>query len=282
MSAKQEYFETPGHAIAASIVVPVVDLLALAIRFHIRRTLNHGLKADDWLILVATVLTLGMGITLIYGVARKSIAYRFEVPQDLEDDPFAAATPQAALTGKIWRLNLSRRKKIAILLIFSLGAVSVAASLTRLIFTAKIVQKGFDPNDDPICNYCPKPPVIIKIRTNSKIKVVITNGLYWGVVECSVGILVADLPTLQFVVRIPAWESLMSSGKSLWDITSSKAQLLKSKASQISLRRDPDRPSADLQTPKNDNISVHSAGRQGKVSKEAILGIEMSKLNRSD
>ncbi|KAI0486502.1 hypothetical protein F4859DRAFT_470568 [Xylaria cf. heliscus] len=263
MPAKQEYFETPGHVIAASIVVPAIDLLALVIRFHIRRKLKHGLKADDWLVLLATALTLGMGITLIYGVAHKSIAYRFEVPKDLEDNPFAAATPQAALTGKIqlaillmlpltlglikasflafymrifsvnnrgwihnfllgmicfvalwttafffaqlfacrldfyaywrsthdlltkcvqtkqlflalsitdfitdvaliiiplpliWQLNLSQRKKIAILLIFSLGAVSVAASLTRLIFTAKLVQRGFDPNDDPIWNHSP-------------------------------------------------------------------------------------------------------------------------------
>lgn len=55
MSAEQEYFETPGHVIAASIVVPVIDILALAIRFHLRRKLKHGLKADDWLILLATV-----------------------------------------------------------------------------------------------------------------------------------------------------------------------------------------------------------------------------------
>ncbi|KAI0975161.1 plasma membrane protein Pth11-like protein [Xylaria arbuscula] len=367
MSAKQEYFETPGHVIAASIVVPLLDLLALAIRFHIRRKLKHGLKADDWLILLATVLTIGMGITLIYGVAHKSIAYRFKVPQNLEDDPFAAATPQAALTGKIelavllmlplvlgfikasfltfymrifsvnnrdwrhnlllgmicfialwatafffaqlfgcrlnfyaywrstndfltkcvhteqlfltlsitdfitdvvliiiplpliWQLNMSRRKKIAMLLIFSLGAVTIAASLTRLIFTAKIVQRGFNPKDDPIF--------------------VITNGLYWGVVECSVGILAADLPTLQSVTRLPAWKSLKSTSKSLWDITSLKSKLLKSKASQMSSRRDPDTSQADLRTSKNDSISFHSAGRQGKVSEEEFLGIEMSNLN---
>lgn len=55
MAVKQEYFETPGHVIAASIVVPVIDVLALAIRFHLRRRLKHGLKADDWLIFLATV-----------------------------------------------------------------------------------------------------------------------------------------------------------------------------------------------------------------------------------
>ncbi|KAI1196094.1 hypothetical protein F5X97DRAFT_224956 [Nemania serpens] len=368
MAVKQEYFETPGHVIAASIVVPVIDVLALAIRFHLRRRLKHGLKADDWLIFLATALTLGMGITLIYGVVHKSIAYRFEVPEGLKHDPFAAATPQAALTGKIqlavllmlplvlglikasflafymrifavnkrgwvhkfllgmiwfialwttafffaqlfgcrldfyaywrstndlltkcvqtkqlflalsitdfitdvvliiiplpliWKLNLSRRKKIAILLIFSLGAVSVAASLTRLIFTAKLVGDGFNPNDDPIF--------------------VITNGLYWGVVECSVGILAADLPTLQSIVRMPAWESLTSTSKSIWGITSSKAQLLKSKASQISLRRDPDRPSAELRTTKNNSSYVQSLDRQGKVSEEAMLSVELSNLDR--
>ncbi|KAI0518400.1 plasma membrane protein Pth11-like protein [Xylaria bambusicola] len=381
MPAKQEYFETPGHVVAASIVVPVIDLLALTLRFHLRRKLKHGLKADDWLILLATVLTLGMGITLIYGVARKSIAYRFEVPQIFEEDPFAAATPQAALTGKIqlavllmlpltlglikasflafyirifsvnrngwvhrfllgmmcfvalwttafflaqlfacrldfyaywrsthdlltkcvqtkqlflalsitdfitdvvviviplplvsitrinqllysstktqekiWRLNFSRRRKIAMILIFSLGAVAVAASLTRLVFTARIAQDGFNPNDDPIF--------------------VITNGLYWGVVECSVGILTADLPTLHFIMRIPAWESLASTTKDIWNATSSKAHLLKSKASQISIRR----PSADSQPPKNDSISIHSARKPVKVSEEEAWGMELPEI----
>lgn len=111
-------------------------------------------------------------------------------------------------------------------------------------------------------------------------KVVITNGLYWGVVECSVGILAADLPTLQSIVRMPAWESLTSTSKSIWGITSSKAQLLKSKASQISLRRDPDRPSAELRTTKNNSSYVQSLDRQGKVSEEAMLSVELSNLDR--
>ncbi|KAI1314055.1 plasma membrane protein Pth11-like protein [Xylaria venustula] len=367
MSIKQEYFETPGHVIAASIVVPFLDVLALGIRFHIRRKLKHGLKADDWLILFATALTIGMGITIIFGVAHKSLACRFKIPHELEDDPFAVSTPQAALTGKIqfalllmlplilglikasflafymriflvnnrgwrhnlllgmicfvalwatafffaqlfgcrlnlyaywrsthdlltkcmhtemsylvlsitdfitdvvliiiplpliWQLNMSWRKKIAVLLIFFLGVVSTASSLTRLVFFAKIFQRGFNPKDDPI--------------------LIITSGLYWGVVECSVGILAADLPTLQSITGVPAWESLMSTSKSLWDITSSKAKLLKSRASQISSRGGSDTSPAELLTSENDGISFRSAGRQGKVSEEEILGTEMSNLN---
>ncbi|KAI8631539.1 plasma membrane protein Pth11-like protein [Xylariaceae sp. FL1651] len=363
MVAKQEYFETPGHVIAACTVLPVLDLLATIFRFQLRTKFKHGLKADDWLILIATVRA-----TLIYGVVHKSIAHRFEVPVDMAHDPFAVATPQAALTGKIqfavwlmlpltlgciktsflafymrifanhggwthklllgmivfiafwatafffaqvfacrldfyafWRsthdlltkcvqteqfflalsitdfitdiaiisipiplvlrLNLSRRKKIAIVLIFSLGAVSVAASLTRLIFTSNLTRKGFDRSYDPIF--------------------FITNGLYWGIVECSVAILAADLPTLQSVLRIPAWETLMSKGRTVWDITSSRTHLLKSKVSKFSLRRDRDGHSMDSKTPKNDSISLHSTTKQGKLSEGATLGIEMPTLDRT-
>ncbi|KAI1258851.1 plasma membrane protein Pth11-like protein [Xylariaceae sp. FL1019] len=369
MVAKQQYFETPSHVIAACTVLPFVDLLTVVVRFRLRRKLKHGLKADDWLILIATVLTLGMGATIIYGVAKHSIAHRFVVPMDMAHDPFAASTPQAALTGKIqlavllmlpltlgcikgsfitfymrifavsrwgwthklllsmsvlvalwttafffaqlfacrldfyaywrstndlltkcveteqlflalsitdfvtdiaiitipiplvWRLNLSRQRKIVIVLIFSLGAVSIAASLTRLIFTSNLVRNGFDPNDDTIF--------------------VITNGLYWGAVECSVAILAANLPTLQSVLRISTWETLISKSRTVWDITSSKTHIIRSKASKFSLRRERDGQSIDSRSAKNESMSLHSTVRQGETSAEPNLGIEMPTLDRT-
>lgn len=50
----------------------------------------------------------------------------------------------------IWRLKLSRPKKIATTAVFLLGSVTVAASLCRLVFAALAVSRGFDPNGDEI------------------------------------------------------------------------------------------------------------------------------------
>lgn len=51
----------------------------------------------------------------------------------------------------IWRLEISRPKKIATTAVFLLGSVTVAASLCRLIFAALAVSRGFGHNGDKIC-----------------------------------------------------------------------------------------------------------------------------------
>ncbi|RDA88966.1 hypothetical protein CP532_0705 [Ophiocordyceps camponoti-leonardi (nom. inval.)] len=94
----------------------------------------------------------------------------------------------------VWRLKISRRRKIAIAGIFLLGAVSIAASLTRLIMMIQIVYGGFDPSDDSI--------------------MVVTKYMYWGMVECGTGVTAACLSSLQVLARISsidsAWHSLVS------------------------------------------------------------------------
>lgn len=50
-----KYYETAGHVIAASVALPVVDIIAVALKFRIRRIQKQPWKADDWCLVPATV-----------------------------------------------------------------------------------------------------------------------------------------------------------------------------------------------------------------------------------
>jgi hypothetical protein len=91
----------------------------------------------------------------------------------------------------IWRLNMSRSKKIAICGVFLLGAVTLVASLLRLAETVRLATVGFSPDEDGV--------------------LVVTSFLYWGIVECSVAVFAACLPTLHIMFRGWSWDTLKSS-----------------------------------------------------------------------
>lgn len=86
-----------------------------------------------------------------------------------------------------------------------------------MITTIRIVKAGFDPNEDEICmsrceavyGTCPGSSFLTLQL------VVITTWVYWGLVECSTGILAACLPTLSFltssVMMQRPWETLASA-----------------------------------------------------------------------
>ncbi|KAK5626604.1 hypothetical protein RRF57_002319 [Xylaria bambusicola] len=88
------YYETPGHNIAAAVVLSVADIIAVSLRFWVRRKQSQPLKADDWLMIPALVgawplralrcitggllilpssqfLTVGIAIAILYGVSQR-------------------------------------------------------------------------------------------------------------------------------------------------------------------------------------------------------------------
>ena len=73
--AEQAYYQTPGHVLAVAILLPILDIVAVALRFYARRKRRLPLGPDDWLTLPATVLVIGAGATLVTGVALRAIAY---------------------------------------------------------------------------------------------------------------------------------------------------------------------------------------------------------------
>ncbi|KAI0107680.1 plasma membrane protein Pth11-like protein [Hypoxylon sp. NC0597] len=306
----QHYYQRPGHVIAAGVGLPVADIVVVGLRFWLRKRQKLPLKPDDWLMVPATLMTLGVGICLVYGVSQEALAYPTKVPAESADHAFEIATDQIALASKIeyaftllyvlalgpikasflffylrifstgkgrvrfvliglvilvalwtiawlfesifdcnlnfwaiwgavddmrtecvntlgadlalcitdfimdvfiiivpipliWRLKLSTGRKIATSCIFLLGAVSIAASLTRLIVTAQVIAVGFAPGADDI--------------------LVITLYLYWGMVECGVGVLAACIPTLTSLFRGLTWESVIATTRSFLGSDSSRA-----------------------------------------------------------
>ncbi|KAI1360048.1 hypothetical protein F5Y08DRAFT_331872 [Xylaria arbuscula] len=281
------YYETAGHSIAAGIVLSVVDTFVVALKFWTRRIQKQPLKADDWLLVPAVILAIGIGTVITYSAVHKALGTPLQIPAGtvnlslLYTDqmslarkaqyaflllyPLTISLTKASLlflykrifsidrktrallvtsitivflwavaffftelfqcTTKFWanwgtthdiqteclkttkilfavsftdllldllvfiipipltlRLNLSPRKRIAVLGIFLLGALTVGASLLRFIVITQLV---FDPED----------------TTANHRFVSITTSLYWGMVECSIGIIVACLPTIQFLFR---------------------------------------------------------------------------------
>lgn len=63
-----KYYQRPGHVIAASMVLSVVDVITVGLRFWLRKRQRQPLKADDWLAIPATV---GASIYSIYLVRSK-------------------------------------------------------------------------------------------------------------------------------------------------------------------------------------------------------------------
>ncbi|KAI0555865.1 hypothetical protein F4679DRAFT_8456 [Xylaria curta] len=297
------YYETPGHNISAAVVLSVADIIAVSLRFWVRRKQSQPLKADDWLMIPALFLTVGIAIAILYGVSQEAIGYPLRLPKDYTGSPYQIHTRQLELSGQvewsfnlmfplalgctkasllffylrvfsvekwnkrtvfikvlitlitlwavafffavlfacgthfdaiwgptqnlytictntlhrlvslcftdffadiiiilipvpiIWRLNLTRGRKIGILAVFLLAVVSIAASLTRLIIVSNTVFLGFTPSNDEILG--------------------VTVVIYWGMIELGIGIIVACLPSLTFLLRDISWERATTTARSL-------------------------------------------------------------------
>ncbi|KAI1098846.1 hypothetical protein F4804DRAFT_323640 [Jackrogersella minutella] len=305
------YYMRPGHVIAAAIALSVLAIVAVGLRFWARKIQRQPPKADDWLMVPATLVTVGIGIAQIYGVSQKGIAYRIEVPPGYTGSSLDLFTPQLTLKSqiewayllmlplalgcikssflffymrvfaiqkhsainkllmgciilvvswtiafffatlfecgtnfwRIWnsetefrrcadslnlvlilcitdfvtdlfiifipvplvlRLNLSRNRKISVCFMFLLGGVTVVVAIIRFIMMAGSFLGNFDMTSDDILGE--------------------TACMYWGMVECGVGVFAACLPTIQFLFRKFLWEPAVSSTKSLFSSRSSDIQ----------------------------------------------------------
>ncbi|KAK4463243.1 hypothetical protein QBC42DRAFT_296176 [Cladorrhinum samala] len=104
----------------------------------------------------------------------------------------------------IWRItHLSVSNKVTALAVFFLGSVTIIASLLRLVIMIKIVIGGFDPELDEV--------------------LVITEYLYWGMVECGIGIFAACFPIFQVLFRKLPWPSVFTRPKSPLDCDTSNS-----------------------------------------------------------
>ncbi|KAI0202317.1 hypothetical protein F4808DRAFT_421182 [Astrocystis sublimbata] len=317
------YFQTPSHVVAAGIGLSFLDIVSVMLRFAARKKQRQPIKADDWLLIPATLLTLGIGIAMTYGVSKKALAYPYVLPPDSPEDVLAAESEQLSIEGAIqwaytlmlplalgctklsfllfyrrifvieplsktniilvgmcvfvflwmwgfffvflflcrldfwalwktaraiidhcipdsypnlaititdtiadvaivviptplvWRLNLTLGKKIAITAVFLLGAITVAASLTRLVLTSKILVVGYTDDVDPI--------------------LLVTSFIYWGMVESGIAIFVASLPTLWIFSKGSSWKPLIGFVEGIASSSMSSLRTLRTRKSQPSI-----------------------------------------------
>ncbi|KAI9660398.1 MAG: hypothetical protein M1821_009748 [Bathelium mastoideum] len=136
----------------------------------------------------------------------------------------------------IWRLHLSWGRKLAISFIFLLGLVAVGASFARMIVTIEVIE-SISPTVDPI--------------------LIITQTLYWGILESGLGLVACCLPTLRFLFGRMAPENLISSIRSILSLES--------------LRSGQSRAERGERLPDGDGSSQHSQSLPPKP--EAVLGV---------
>ncbi|KAI0813187.1 hypothetical protein GGR55DRAFT_561588 [Xylaria sp. FL0064] len=127
------YFQTPSHVVAAGIGLSVLDIICVSLRFAARRKQRQPLKADDWLLVPATLFTLGIGISMVYGVSKKALAYPYVLPPDSPEDVLSAKSEQISVEGAIqWAYTL--------LLPLALGCTKLSFLLfyRRIFVTTKL------------------------------------------------------------------------------------------------------------------------------------------------
>ncbi|ORY19203.1 hypothetical protein BCR34DRAFT_582383 [Clohesyomyces aquaticus] len=116
----------------------------------------------------------------------------------------------------IWRLHLSTSRKLAVLAVFSLGLVASAASLIRLIWIVWAQHMGFSDSTDE--------------------ELMLTEELYWCLVEITLGLLASCLPTLRGLVKTKSVDSVVRSLRSMLSIGSGSTSTLEKSGDSYDIR----------------------------------------------
>lgn len=78
-------FVYAGEVLAAAVVLPLVAIVSVGLRFWLRSLGKARIGLDDWITLAALFPVIGMGICLVYGIAKGAIGYSsppYPVPRD--------------------------------------------------------------------------------------------------------------------------------------------------------------------------------------------------------
>ncbi|KAF2278032.1 uncharacterized protein EI97DRAFT_432117 [Westerdykella ornata] len=123
----------------------------------------------------------------------------------------------------VWQLHLPLGKKLAVLGVFLLGILSSGASLVRMLWMIWANHIGMDEAVDE--------------------GLLLTSELYWCLMEITLGLLAACLPTLRGLVQTKSVDSVLRSVRNALSLgsTSSASQLASSKDSTAKSSRSLDR-----------------------------------------
>ncbi|KAI1387194.1 plasma membrane protein Pth11-like protein [Hypoxylon trugodes] len=154
MDSYQTYMHQPGPIIAAAAVLPLVGLIAVILKFWVRKKQKQPLKADDWLMIPAILLTCGSGICVVYGVSQKVVAYPIGTSPPHSDGKHSTLCLIQWVFGLIFPLTLgciktsflffymrifsvTRRSTVNYVLV---GMIILVVSLSTAFFLADLIQ----------------------------------------------------------------------------------------------------------------------------------------------
>ncbi|MCJ1312210.1 hypothetical protein MMC25_005884 [Agyrium rufum] len=142
----------------------------------------------------------------------------------------------------IWKLQMPTARKVGICGIFLLGALTVCASI------AKMVVQYFVGSD---------------LANNPDLSYYLTPIVYWPMIECSLGVIAACLPTLRPIVRDVSVDHLLSTVKSrLTSGGSSKISTITSQQRGVQRYR----MRADHESEKSDSSAIGFGARAMYIS----------------
>lgn len=121
MPTTRAYYQYPGHFVAATASLMILDVLVVGLRFWTRHRERLPRKLDDWLMIPALVipvlpiirkreintdsytqlLSVAGSIALLYAVAKKALAYPTAIPEGFVGSPLLLVTDQLTLLSEV-------------------------------------------------------------------------------------------------------------------------------------------------------------------------------------
>lgn len=120
MPTTRAYYQYPGHFVAATASLMILDVLVVGLRFWTRHRERLPRKLDDWLMIPALVilfltmtrkmeiiliytqfLSVAGSIALLYAVAKKALAYPTAIPEGFVGSPLMLVTDQLTLLSEV-------------------------------------------------------------------------------------------------------------------------------------------------------------------------------------
>ncbi|EAT90901.2 hypothetical protein SNOG_01252 [Parastagonospora nodorum SN15] len=144
---------------------------------------------------------------------------------DFISDCFIIVLPipmNGKLMGQILGLHLPVARKLGVLFVFLLGILATVASLIRMIWVTWARTVGFDVTLDQnrkLSLYMFRQGNLL----TNLLLVLITTSLFWNMLEVSLGIIAACLPTLRGLAKAKSVDSLVNSDRDKISIRSGSA-----------------------------------------------------------
>ncbi|MCJ1245345.1 hypothetical protein MMC30_002549 [Trapelia coarctata] len=233
-SDRQLYLEKAQYAYEA--VEPLaLGLVKLSILFFYRRIFctpgprSYNIAINTIIVIVicwavtfefAAIFQCGRNIPIAWGTilanescVQETVLLGAYVLSDVLTDIIILCTP----LPMVWALHMAIQSKIAVIGVFLVGTLALAASIAKMGITIAVATNLFSPDDeDPI----------------------ITAILYWSMIEIGIGVIVACLPSLWPLIRRLSPSSMPSKFRSAFSFSfSARSNRLRSSRSNPSAVR---------------------------------------------